>query len=157
MQQEKWGVRDLSYSAWHRAGSIGRFLGFEEARGMTLVDLDGVLFVEYRPFSHRPLMLVEAAIDVGQDWKPVRVLEALAVRANLPAYVLLYRRAAAMNPSDPRFQDIDRFRVRRVYPMSEPDWSEMTPQEWAERLVRIREWSNRRMGLIAANDPQWET
>lgn len=155
MQWERWGVRDLSYSAWHRAGSIGRFLGFEKARDLTLADLDGIIFVEYRPFSKVPLVLVEAGIDVGQQRKDARVLEALAWRANLPAYAVLYAHSESRNPADPRFQDIDRFRIRRVYPHGEANWTELAPQEWAERLVQIRAWSERRTGLIAANDESW--
>lgn len=153
MQTERFGVRDLAYSAWHRPGSLARFIGFERAVRVAMVDTDAVLFTECDPRSMEPLALIETARDVGQVGKETRALAALARRANLPAFVLLYRVAESSNPGDPRFDDIAMFRVRRVFPYLESSWRTLTPPQWATALLDIRRWSAHRASLEAANDP----
>lgn len=156
MKEEKFGVRDLSYSAWHRTSSIARYVEGHHAAALSMVDVDWVLFAECDLVTRRPLALIEVARDVGQIWKDVRALGDLACRAGVPAFAVLYRPIATPNPADPRFRDIDRFRVRRVFPHAESDWRLLTPREWASALVRIRAWSALRDNLHAANDPRWD-
>lgn len=140
-QEEYRGTRDRSYSAWHRRRSSRRFVGIERAQTLAMIDLDASLYVEYDDFSREPLALIETAIDIGQDYKNAQVTTRLAERAHIPAYVVLYRLASTPNPADPEWPDIDRFRVKRLYPKRQSDWTIYTPQEWAHRLVHLREWS----------------
>jgi hypothetical protein len=155
MQEEKYGTRDLCYSAWHRAGSIRRFVGWEQAQLVSMVDADCVLFLEYEPSNKEPLALVETAIDVGQEHKPATAIMRLAKRARIPAYVVLYKRSAKPNPADPRWQDVTGFRIKRLWPRTESRWRTIEPDEWAKALLQIRAWSAKKLDIEAANDAHY--
>lgn len=156
-QEERYGVRDLCYSGWHRARSTQRFIGIEAAMRLTMCDVDSALWVEYGPENREPLCLIEAAIDVGQPYKSTTVARNLARRANLPCFVVLYTRGADPNPADARFPDITSFRIKRCWPKPEKNWRVITPGEWAHGLLKIRAWSARRLDAEAANDPYYDT
>lgn len=149
-QEEMFGTRDRSYSAWHRRASTQRFVGIERAQTLAMIDLDASLYVEYDDGSKEPLALVETAMDRGQAMKPATVTKRLAQRCDptLPAYVLLYTLAKKPNPGDERYYDIECFRVRRVWPNPETPWEMITPQQWADKLVLLREWSARRIDKL---------
>ena len=150
---ERFEVRDLSYSAWHRPESVGRFV--KASRALTMLDLDSVLFSEYAPGNRMPLALIEVAKDVGQE-KVADVTRHLAELAGLPAYVALYRTAANANPANPQWPDINQFRVKRLWPTPEPGWRVLTPQQWADALVQIRGWQLKRFEVRdAANDDRF--
>jgi hypothetical protein len=117
--------------------------------------LDGALYVEYDGASKEPLALIETARDVGQPWKASSVTVALARRARLPAYLLLYRPSEAANPADPRQPDIAQFRIRRLHPRPDKEWRTLTPGEWARALLRIRSWAARQLDSTAANDERY--
>lgn len=155
MQEERYGTRDLSYSAWHRAASIRRYVGWERAQLLSMVDADCVLFLEMAHDSKEPLCLVEAAVDVGQDYKPATAIARLAKRARIPAYLVLYERAEQPNPADPRCVDVAGFRVKRLWPRADTGWRRVPPEEWASALLRIRAWSAKRLDVEAANDPEY--
>lgn len=153
MQIERYGTRDRSYGIWHRAHSIGRFIGAKQAGALTMADLDSVLFAEYEYGSKLPLCLVEVAVDIGQA-KPAGVIQNLARLAGIPAYVALYTHARDPNPANANWPDIEQFRVRRVWPRPEKQWRILTPDEWAKALVQIRGWQlGRFQAQEAANDP----
>lgn len=154
MQEEVYATRDRSYSAWHRRNSVRRYVGIDRAQLLSMIDLDGAVYVEYDSADREPLALIEVARDVGQEHKPAGVVLRLAKRAKLPAYVVLYRLSDARNPADSRWQDIDRFRIRRLHPKPEGRWRELTPSEWATGLLQIRAWSARKIDE-AANDPTY--
>lgn len=156
MQDERFGVRDLAYSAWHRTASIKRFIGWEQAQLLSMCDADSVLWLEYAHHGKEPLALIEAAIDVGQVAKPATAITRLAKRARLPAYLVLYSRAQSTNPADQRWRDIRGFRVRRLWPRAELGWRDLKPAEFAQALIRIRAWSAKRLDLEAANEPHYE-
>lgn len=156
MQEEKFGTRDRTYSAWHRRLSIRRFVGLEKAQLLSMIDLDGALFCEFDATNSEPLALIETALDRGQSRKTASVTKKLAERARLPAYVVLYAPAGYRNPADGSQLDIERFRVRRIWPNPERQWRALNPLEWAEALVQIREWSARRLDVEAANDSAYE-
>jgi len=152
MTPERYLLRDRAYGVWHREKSISRFLDHRQARTLTMADLDSVLFVEYGHSGKLPLVLVEVAMDIGQE-KPTGVIRELARLANLPAFVALYTPAATANPTARAWNDIDGFRVKRVWPKPEPEWRNLSPQQWAEALVHIRDWQLRRfVNQAAAND-----
>lgn len=155
MQEEQFLIRDRAYGVWHRPRSISRFLGRRRAQSLTMADLDSVLFVEYGYSNKLPLALVEVAQDIGQE-KPTGVIRELAKMANLPAFVALYTPASQANPAGPAWHDIDQFRVKRVWPKPERDWRSLSPSEWANALVHIRDWQLRRyVSMPAANDESY--
>lgn len=155
-QEERYGTRDLSYSAWHRVRSIARYVGLEAAQGLKMIDQDVTLYLELDADTREPLALVEVAIDVGQGEKPASCMARLASRAGLPAFVVLYKIAKGPNPADARQFDIESFRVRRIWPFPEHIWRTLTPQQWAQGLLQIRSWSAAKLAIDAANDRLWE-
>jgi hypothetical protein len=152
MQEEQFNSRDRSYSAWHRRASTRRFVGIEKAQTLAMIDLDASLYVEYDDGTKEPLALIETAMDRGQDFKPATVTKKLAMRCVPPvaAYVILYTLSATTNAADSRWQDISRFRVKRLWPKPEANWRIMSPEEWARCLVRLREWGANKLdqGLL---------
>mgnify|MGYP003563692217 FL=1 len=139
-QEERHGTRDRSYSAWHRRQSTRRYIGIEKATLLAMIDLDASLYVEYDDGTKEPLALIETAQDVGQVYKSATVTCNLAKMANLPCYVVLYTLSPDLNLADPEWLDIASFRIKRLYPAPEKEWRIVTPQEWAQGLLRMREW-----------------
>ncbi len=145
MQEEVYDTRDRSYSAWHRRLSTGRFVGIEKAQLLAMIDLDASLYVEYDDGTKEPLALIETARDIGQNYKNATVTRKLAARANLPCFVVLYHLSDNPNPANTNYKDIDRFRVKRLYPNMESNWRVLDPKEWAENLIRMRDWKARQL------------
>lgn len=156
MQEERFGRRPSQYSSWHRRLSVRRFVGIEKAQLLSMIDLDGALYCEFDSTTSEPLALIETAEDRGQHRKVATVTKRLAERARLPAYVVLYRPAPYPNPADTSQDDIDSFRVRRLWPSPEREWRTLSPLEWAEALLRIRKWAAIRADAEAANDPIYD-
>lgn len=92
-----------------------------------MIDLDGV---EYCSRCRSALALVEAARDVGQPFKATTVMRALAARAGIPALVVLWT---------PVEGDVAEFRVKRVHPTLDAEWTGMTPKRFAAVLLGLRE------------------
>lgn len=151
MQEEKYNTRDRSYSAWHRRLSTRRFVGIEKAALLAMIDLDASLYVEYDDKTKDPIALMETAIDVGQEHKTATVTLKLAKRADLPCFIVLYTLSDKLNPADSRFQDIDKFRVKRLWPQfSQNDndyckWVEYSPTEWANNLFLLRQYMGKKI------------
>ena len=145
MQEEKYGNRDRSYSIWHRRKSTQRYIGIEKAQLLAMIDLDASLYVEYDDETKDPVALIEIAVDVGQPYKTATVTKKLAIRANIPALVVLYKLSENKNPTDDTCQDIESFKVKRLFPKFEKEWRKLTPKEYAENLLKIREWSANRI------------
>ena len=139
-QEEMYGSRERTYSAWHRRLSTRRFIGIEKAQLLAMIDLDASLYVEYDDGTKDPVALIETARDVGQSYKCATVTQKLAKRADLPCFVVLYTITNSLNPADSQWPDISSFRVKRLWPKPEYDWRTVTPQEWAETLLRMRGW-----------------
>jgi hypothetical protein len=154
MQEDRFHERCRAYSAWHRTNSVRRFLEPGAARLLASCDIDMVHWAEYDPMTKQPLLLLECARDVGQQHKPTPVLTALAIRAGLPAYTVLYRLSNTANPVDPSVPDIEAFRVLRTNPDPQSEWRTLTPEQWATTLLalRSRSW---RANQPAANDPRY--
>ena len=145
MQEERYGTRDRAYSAWHRRQSTRRFIGIEHAQLLAMIDLDASLYVEYDDGTKEPIALIETARDVGQQYKSATVTTKLAKRADMPCYVVLYSLSKEKNPADAEWFDIESFRVKRLWPKPENDWKIYSPQQWAENLLTLREWSSRKL------------
>lgn len=143
-QEEKFGTRDQSYSAWHRRNSTRRFVGIEKAQTLAMIDLDACPYVEYDDRSKEPIALIEVAMDIGQSWKTHTVTKNLArlcTERSLPAYVVLYKKSSEDNPADRSQKDIEAFRVIRIWPNPESQWRILTPEQWAIELVEMRRQS----------------
>lgn len=152
MQEEQYGTRDRTYSAWHRRRSTRRFVGIERAQALAMIDLDAALYIEYDQGTKHPVALIETALDVGQAHKSATVTMRLAKLAGLPCYCVLYRAAEIPNPADPQWPDIQSFRVKRLWPRPERVWRTLEPGEWAKALLEIRSWVAERLDMQAAND-----
>ena len=144
-QEEIYNTRDRAYSAWHRRRSTGRFIGIERAQLLAMIDLDASIYVEYDNGTKDPLALIETARDVGQAYKTTTVTLKLAIKADLPCFVLLYTLSEEDNPYDPKWKDIKSFRGMRLHPKRESDWRIFTPKEWAQLLIRLREWQAKKI------------
>lgn len=149
-QEERFGTRDLTYSAWHRRMSLRRFIGIESAQTCAMIDLDARMWVECEDKTYRPLMLIEEARDVGQSFKNGTMIKNEARRGapcgeDIPAFIVLYTPANEPNPADKKCADIRVFRIRRVWPDPETDWETISPDEWAKRILKLREWSAKRL------------
>ena len=137
-QEERCGTRDRAYSAWHRRYSIGRFVGRENAHLLAMIDLDTIPYVEYEDKTKKPLAVIETAIDIGQTFKTATVTSNLAKLAGLPCFVVLYKLSDKPNPADRSCFDIEGFRIKRLYPERDNEWKYLTPQRYAEMLLKIR-------------------
>lgn len=138
-QDEIHGTRDLTYSAWHRVDSIRRFVGSnKEALSLAMIDIDVPVWAEYDDGTKQPLALIETAQDIGQSMKPTTVTFNLAKMANLPCFVVLYSVSDNLNPAYPKVMDISQFRVKQLWPLSNPEWDMVSPYRWARILLRIR-------------------
>lgn len=137
--EERFHTRDLTYSIWHRPRSIGRFVGQSTAVTLGMIDLDGIIYLEYDNGTKEPIALIEYARDKKEN-KPASVMKRLAMRCvpKLPAFVVLYTPSTERNPADPNYQDISMFRVRRVCPEPETRFEYFSPKMWAEKLVSLR-------------------
>lgn len=135
---EIYGERDLTYSEWHRIGSIKRFVGVEHARSLAMIDIDMVFYVEYEDSTKEPICLIEVAQDVGQPNKPSTITRRLAEKANIYAYTVLYTRSkTAKNPVAKQWPDVEKLRVKEIYPRK-TSWKELSPAEWAYALLNMR-------------------
>ena len=143
--EERYGTRSLTYSAWHRIKSTCRFVGIENAQRLAMIDVDHIIWVEYEDENKEPLALIEEAEDVGQNNKPSTVTRGLAQRANLPAMLVLWKPSKSANPASPDWPDIERFRVKRLWPLPQSKWRELTPEAWASVLLRLRTWQAERL------------
>lgn len=148
-QEEIYGTRDRSYSAWHRRNSTRRFVGIENAQLLHMIDMDAALYVEFDDHDKSPLALIETALDRGQPWKTATVTRNLAELAGIPAFVVLYKLSETRrNEADPDWFDIDSFRVKRLRPNPTFGWKLITPQQWADSLVGIRKREAANLDLI---------
>lgn len=147
MPHEEMGFgRDGIYSAWHRRYSLERYLGID-AESFHMIDIDA--WIEYRPGDKQAVALMETARDNGQDIKPASVIRNLASRVTpiMPAYLVLYTPSHRVNPAWPTVPDIAEFRVKRLWPTPENEWTTYEPLQWAQRLQNIREWGSRKWPL----------
>lgn len=93
-RHERYGTRDLTFSGWHR--TLPDYC--------TAIDLD---FLEYCQKCRHPLALIELARDVGQAHKPTTVMENLAKKAGIPAFLIMYSLGE---------NGLGQCRVARIYP-----------------------------------------
>jgi hypothetical protein len=111
---ERSGVRDLTFSRWHR---------YALGDHVTAIDVD---LLEYCQRCRAPLCLIESARDVGQADKPTTVLAALSAVTGIPALCVLYTPGPRPCRCDEDYRapgcrhGISGFRVREVGPGAGP-------------------------------------
>lgn len=127
---ERFGTRDRAFSVWHR---------HHMPDSCDMIDVD--VFVQYRRVGGDvvPLMMLEVAQDVGQDYKCAKVVAKAGRLQGTPVYVVLYRKAERPSPFDVEVADIEVFRVKQLVPTPWDHWQLMTPQEFREFLWHERE------------------
>jgi hypothetical protein len=117
---EKFGTRDLSYNHWHR----------ELIReGFGMIDIDSV---QMCTFCQEPLALIETAADVGQSLSSKKAFGTakLARRANLPAYVILYK----PNTDNTSIVGV---KILQIVPERKYFSIGTTPEEWRMFLLQM--------------------
>lgn len=114
--KERYGERELIYSAWHR----------EQNTHLSMIDLDAI---ETCKQCKQPLALIELARDVGQLHKTTTITRKLAEMANIPAYLVFYKIDIA--------ETITSFRVSQVSPIKGVERI-MTPGEYEKFLLELR-------------------
>ena len=158
--KEFYNERDLSYSAWHRVGSIKRFISEKDAKGLVMMDFD---FVEYDYWTKEPVLYKELLRYENQtlnkindkiynNCKPYIVQARKTSFANEhgpniryiykpPVYLVCYDCSILPNPANYRWPDIVEFRVMELWPEREEQLRVLTPREWARELVdRRKNW-----------------
>lgn len=125
--QERTGMRDLTYSRWHRTESTRRFLGWLGAAELTAIDID---FVEYCACCKVPLALIET--QASDQSKPATVTTALGQMANIPVYSVGYDSDGAV-PAD-----IVAFHVRQLWPTEGARDEVFLPDAYAHWLRGMR-------------------
>jgi hypothetical protein len=121
-RQERTGLRDLTYSAWHREWA-GLHIGEAAADKLKVIDLD---WVEFCGNCWWPLALMELAVDDDQINKTAIVTQRLAGLARLPSAVVFYRKTGPPG-------GVSRFRVRVMTPAQRPE-TIMAPHTYARWL-----------------------
>lgn len=146
-RHERYEQRDRAYSNWHRyACSDDAFM----------VDIDGLESCSERQ-CRLPLLLVEAARDIGQDIKPTTALVGLARKADVPAVILLWTPSETWQEQPPhctcqaerrKVPDCDHgisvFRARHIYPTSS-GWKQVQPAAiaaWIDQLHAAHRYSH---------------
>ena len=142
-QEEIFGTRDRSYSAWHRRNSTRRFVGIEKAQTLAMIDLDASLYVEYDDKTKDPLILIETAMDRARDKTGNRYHKSwLSDAYPFVGLCALYTLSNALNPADPTCKDIVCFRAKRLHQNRKRNGERSHPQEWADHLVALRNWAS---------------
>src|SRR6516225_4317530 len=134
---------EMAYNAFHREASAARFIDRESAHNLPMINIDHVFWIEYNEQTKAPVALVESARDVGQKEKAVTILKALAVRANLPCYTVLYQIADDTDIDElTELPRITGFRVRREWPDQQSrDFITATPEQYFAGLWQLRKRS----------------
>lgn len=135
--KERTGWRDLTYSHWHRAASVKRFLTGADAQKLGMIDIDGC---EYCPFCGQPLALIETQRSTAVP-KSAAVTAALAKMAGIPAWsvsVIADEPIGCDRCGRPmKWSDIRAFLVRQIEPYDSAV-VEMMPEIFAKWLLAMR-------------------
>ena len=166
---ERTGWRDESYSAWHRPGSISRYIAMDKARQLCQCDLDATYWMEYwygKPGKYRrvPLQVavIETALDTPENRSSKTTTGSTLVQAKYARYACIpfcvtlysYDLAAMITTDDGRsVRDIEHFLVRAAHDPTHGrslvrtlrdhrqvgKWAWMTPRQYAQFLVLLRD------------------
>lgn len=130
-RHERTGLRDLTYSTWHRYAV--------HSPKATWIDVDAV---EYCCFCREPLIVFELSRDIGRR-KDVSLMPLLATRLKLSGGVVLYTPSGTECACGKDFVDddcdhgISKFRVEWMVPTHYE--VEYTAEHFAEGLLLLHE------------------
>jgi len=125
-KRERMGERSLIYSQWHRQEHIASLLQSDrKAWLLAMIDLDDI---EYCPFCHEVLALIETTLATGRE-KSTTITKSLAASANKPAYLVYYKPTEAGN--------IEQFQIQQCWPI-QTELKEITPEQYASFLFSLR-------------------
>jgi len=108
------------FSEWHR-----------QQQGIRQIDIDGCEVCEH---CYSPLALSETAYDKGQSFKAFWTTRLLALKANIPAYLILYEVDEASEN-----RDVVGLRIKRIAPEVSKDWIKIKPEDFRKELLKIQE------------------
>ena len=149
-QKERIGMRDLTYSQWHRTDSLRRYI--PDAHSYYFQDVDGAEYMYHNKIIV-PWLLYETGRDIGQKIKDSPVLPALSRKSGVKATTVLYKVSKNPNPhadhktiirgvrealdelESAGVSDIESFRVQEC---GSTRWKEMSPREYGLFLMRER-------------------
>ena len=108
------------FSEWHR-----------KQQGIRQIDIDGCEVCEN---CYSPLALTETAYDKGQTFKAFWTTRLLALKANLPAYLVLYTVDEASEN-----RDVVGLRIKRIAPVVSKDWIKIKPEDFRQELLKVQQ------------------
>tara|TARA_R110001592_G_scaffold245816_4_gene507359 strand:+ start:86 stop:475 length:390 start_codon:yes stop_codon:yes gene_type:complete len=108
------------YSLWHR--------GLNSKIAKIDIDSCGICVNCWEP-----LYLAETVFDIGQTYKTTHTTERLALRSDLPSFLIFYK---VVN------QEVVKFRIKRLTPAKSHDFYELDPKEWEHILIAMQKEHN---------------
>lgn len=144
MRRRVHNVEQFAANCWHRPTSLGRFIDPKRARKLAAFDMD--LF-EFDYATNKCLLLHEFKIlnqNSSGKFVPTQhntdVTVALAKQMDCTAWLTLYKLADYANPENHAYPDIEWFWNKRIWPLPEPDYISMSPQQYAVHLNNTVEY-----------------
>lgn len=116
-RQERYGTRDLAFSAWHRLIPRDDF---------TWIDIDHFAYCDK---CKDPIYVAELALDVGQEFKPTTITKRIAVKLAIPGILILY------TVED---EAITSFRVKQIAPKA-TGFHRVKPQALVDWITKTRD------------------
>ena len=110
-------LKQEPYSKWHRK--------FE---GIAMIDVDSV---EVCKHCYKPLAFVELAKDTGQTFKAYTLTKKLALKFDVPGFVVFYK----VNENN----EIIRFRVKRIARTVGMLHENVKPEKWLAYLQQLQQ------------------
>lgn len=110
-------LKQEPYSRWHR-----------KFDGIAMIDVDSV---EVCPQCTKPLAFIELAKDTGQKFKAYTLTKKLALKFDVPGFVVFYK----VDKND----DITKFRVKRIARTVGMLHENVTPTKWLDYLKELQE------------------
>ena len=110
-------LKQEPYSKWHRK--------FE---GIAMIDVDSV---EVCKHCYKPLAFVELAKDTGQTFKAYKLTKKLALKFDVPGFVVFYK----VDENN----EIIRFRVKRIARTVGMLHENVKPEKWLAYLQQLQQ------------------
>lgn len=110
-------LKQEPYSKWHR-----------QFEGIAMIDVDSV---EVCKHCYKPLAFIELAKDTGQTFKAYTLTKKLALKFEVPGYVVFYK----TDNND----EIVRFRVKRIAKTVGMLHENVKPEKWFKYLKELQE------------------
>ena len=110
-------LKQEAYSKWHR-----------KFDGIAMIDVDSI---EVCKHCYQPLAFIELAKDTGQTFKAYTLTKKLALKFDVPGFVVFYK----VNENN----EIIRFRVKRVARTVGMLHENVKPEKWFQYLKELQD------------------